>query len=62
MDLEQAKQKLSKYQQGHLLKYFEELTDNEKKKLLQQIEETDFSAVTRIANKEIGRASCRERV
>ena len=52
MDLEQAKQKLSKYQQGHLLKYFEELTDNEKKKLLQQIEETDFSAVTRIANKE----------
>ena len=50
MNLEQIKQKLSQYHQEHLLNYFEELTEQEQSQLLQQIEETDFSVVTRISN------------
>lgn len=50
MNLEQTKQKLSQYHQEHLLNYFEELTEKEQSQLLQQIEETDFSVVTRISN------------
>ena len=50
MNLEQIKQKLSQYHQEHLLNYFKELTKKEQSQLLQQIEETDFSVVTRISN------------
>ena len=50
MNLEQIRQKLSRYHQKHLLNYFEDLTEKEQFQLLQQIEETDFSVLTSIAN------------
>ncbi len=43
MTLEQAKQKLEKYGQQHLLKYYEELSQEQKQALLEQIEMTDMS-------------------
>lgn len=49
MNLEYAKEKLSNYHQEHLLKYFDELTESQQAQLLQQIQETDFSVVTRIS-------------
>ncbi len=45
MDISIVKKKLEKYGQTHLLKYFDELTEDEKNELLTQIEETDFSMV-----------------
>lgn len=52
MNLSEAKQKLKTYNQEHLLRYYDNLTDTEKAALLQQITETDFSVVTRIEQKE----------
>lgn len=43
MTLEQAKEKLEKYGQQHLLKYYDELTQEQKQALLEQIEATDMS-------------------
>lgn len=43
MTLEQAKEKLAKFGQEHVLKYFEELSAAEKEALLTQIDETDMS-------------------
>lgn len=43
MTLEQAKEKLAKYGQEHVLKYYEELSSQEKEALLAQIEATDMS-------------------
>ena len=43
MTLEQAKEKLAQYGQEHVLKYYDELSDEEKAALLLQIEETDMS-------------------
>ncbi|MCH5344789.1 MAG: UTP--glucose-1-phosphate uridylyltransferase [Acetatifactor sp.] len=43
MTLEQAKEKLAKYGQEHVLKYYEELSETEKQTLLDQIEATDMS-------------------
>lgn len=48
----QAKEKLEKYGQEHVLKYYEELNPAEKEELLQQVEETDFSVLE--ACKQIG--------
>ncbi len=45
MDYAQAKEKLQKYGQEHLLKYYEELSDASKETLLAQIEETDMSVI-----------------
>ncbi len=45
MNFEQAKEKLANYRQGHLLKYYKELAEEEQEQLLQQIADTDFSAV-----------------
>lgn len=45
MDISIVKKKLEKYGQTHLLKYFDELTEDEKNELLTQIDETDFSMV-----------------
>lgn len=45
MTLEQAKEKLKKINQEHLLKYYEELDGAGKASLLNQIEETDFSVI-----------------
>lgn len=52
MNLEQAKKKLTNYQQEHLLQYYDELSANEKETFLQQIAETDFSVVSRISSGE----------
>jgi len=41
----QAKEKLEKYGQEHVLKYYEELDAADKEELLAQIEQTDFSVV-----------------
>ena len=43
MTLEQVKAKLEKYGQQHLLKYYDELTQEQKQALLEQIETTDMS-------------------
>lgn len=45
MNYEQALQKLSDIGQQHLLKYYDELSKEEQKGLLQQIAETDFSVI-----------------
>ena len=45
MNLEQARQKLEKYGQLHVLDYYEGLTDEQKQELLKQIDETDFSVI-----------------
>lgn len=50
MDINTVKRKLEKYGQTHLLKYYDELSEDERKELLSQIEETDFSVVELCAN------------
>ncbi|MBP5304917.1 MAG: UTP--glucose-1-phosphate uridylyltransferase, partial [Lachnospiraceae bacterium] len=45
MTLDEAKHKLQGYDQLHVLKYFDELTNAEKEELLKQIEETDFEPI-----------------
>ncbi len=50
MNLEDAKKKLEKYGQLHLLKYFDELSDEEKAELLAQIEDTDFEVLKNCKN------------
>ena len=46
MNYNEALLKLEKYNQEHVLKYFDELNENEKLELLAQIEATDFSVVS----------------
>lgn len=43
MNLAQAQEKLKKYNQEHVLKYYDELSAEEQKSLLEQIEATDMS-------------------
>ena len=50
MNFEEAKSKLEKYGQLHVLDHFDELTGAEKEELLKQIEETDFSVIRYAAN------------
>ncbi|MCR5671936.1 MAG: UTP--glucose-1-phosphate uridylyltransferase [Butyrivibrio sp.] len=50
MDFQAAKEKLEKYGQLHVLKYYDELSDSEKKELLQQIEDTDFAVLANCKN------------
>lgn len=45
MTLEQVKEKLAKYGQEHLLKYYDELSEEEKQALLTQIEATDMTVL-----------------
>lgn len=45
MNYTEAFDKLSAYGQTHLLKFYDELSDTERKRLLAQIEETDFSVI-----------------
>lgn len=52
MTLEQAEEKLSKYGQEHLLKYYEELSVQEQQELLAQINATDMSIYETCQNKE----------
>ncbi len=50
MNLEEAKKKLEQFGQMHVLKYYDELSDAEKKDLLQQIDETDFAVLANCKN------------
>lgn len=52
MTLENAKVKLGKYGQEHVLKYYDELSDAEKEALLTQIEETDMTIFGALSHKE----------
>lgn len=52
MTLEQAKEKLAKYGQEHVLKYYEELSEKEQQELLAQIEATDMSILAACRHKE----------
>lgn len=52
ISFEQAKSKLEKYDQLHVLKYYEELTTEEQQELLTQIEETDFEVLKYCDKKE----------
>ncbi len=52
MTLAQAKEKLEKYGQEHILKYYEELSVVEKEALLAQIEATDMSVLSACHNKD----------
>ncbi len=52
MTLEQAKEKLEKYGQTHVLKYYEELDEAQKQALLDQIEATDMSILDACLHKE----------
>ena len=52
MTLEQAKEKLAKYGQEHVLKYYDELNEAEKEALLAQIEKTDMSILDSVHHRE----------
>ena len=52
MTLEQAKEKLEKYGQTHVLKYYDVLSETEKQALLDQIDATDMSILEACLHKE----------
>ncbi len=52
MTLEQAKEKLKKFDQEHVLKYYEELSVDERQALLAQIEATDMSILEACKHKD----------
>ncbi len=52
MTLEQAKEKLAAYGQEHVLKYYEELSEEHRAALLAQIEATDMEMLAACRNKE----------
>ena len=52
LNYNQALEKLAQYNQTHLLKYYDELDDKRQKELLGQIEETDFSLVENLKQRE----------
>ena len=50
MTFDEAKKKLEKYGQLHVLKYYDELDDGAKEELLTQIDETDFEVLRNCKN------------
>ena len=52
MTLEQAKEKLAKYGQEQVLKYYEELGEEQRRALLDQIEATDMSILEKCRHRE----------
>lgn len=52
MTLSQAKEKLAKYGQEHVLKYYDQLSEKEKEGLLAQIESTDMSILEACRHRE----------
>ncbi|MDE6700610.1 MAG: UTP--glucose-1-phosphate uridylyltransferase, partial [Acetatifactor sp.] len=52
MTLKQAQEKLAEYGQEHVLKYYEELSEDEKLSLLAQIEATDMDMLKACLHKE----------
>ena len=57
MTIEQAKEKLAKYGQEHVLKYYDELSKESKEAHLQQIEDTDFEVLSKCS--ELGKGGNR---
>lgn len=55
MTIEQAKAKLSLADQEHVLQYYEELTDEQRRALLEQIENTDFSVLASLKDGKSGK-------
>ena len=51
MNYQDAYRKLEEYGQQHVLKYYDELDEGQKAELLQQVEETDFSILQYMENK-----------
>lgn len=51
MNYSKAVEKLSKYGQEHILKYYDVLSESEKEELLKQIEDTDFEVIKMCKNK-----------
>jgi len=47
-NIENIKQMLAKYNQEHLLKFYEELNEEEKQNLLEQIEQIDFEQIKQL--------------
>lgn len=52
MNLAQAKEKLAKYGQEHVLKYYDELSEQEREALLSQIEATDMNILESCRHRE----------
>lgn len=50
MTYENAKEKLAKFGQEHILKYYDELSEESKKSLLEQIDKTDFTVLRHLEN------------
>ena len=48
MNYEEARKKMSDIGQEHVFRFFDELSDAQKRSLIQQIAETDFSVLRRI--------------
>lgn len=55
MTYAEAKEKLAKYGQEHVLQYFDELNEAEKAELLEQVAATDFSVVAAVGNEELSK-------
>ena len=49
--LEKAKEKVKKYNQEHVLKFYDSLTEEKKQILINQILETDFDLLNQLYNK-----------
>ena len=45
MDFIGAKNKLNEYNQGHVLKYYDELSEAQRSSLIKQIDDTDFEII-----------------
>ena len=50
MNYEEAREKMSAIGQEHVLRFYDELSDEQRAELLRQIEETDFSVLNRIGS------------
>ena len=57
MNLEDARKKLEKYGQQHVLQYYDELSPEQQENLLKQIDDTDFSVLQKCS--ELGKAGGR---
>lgn len=49
MNYNEAMEKLKKYGQEHVLSYYDELTDEQKRVLIEQIDRTDFGVIRQAA-------------
>lgn len=52
MNNQEAKKKLEQYGQEHVFEYYDELSDQEKEKLIKQIQETDMEVLSLFAQKD----------